>query len=240
MGAYLVGGFNPTNEKLEISKWFDADDPAAAKAAAILLDEFTDLGINDVDYCRILATASNIPTIAADQARESTLTSVGSTLTTLSGKLPTAAALADGGSIPSTTKVGAVPLLHNGTTLDFQRSNTDLSLLATATTHTTRNSGDKTNYNWRGIKVFLNMVTAGSGSVTISIEVKDPVSGSYKAILIGTAVTADGVYCYTVYPGIEPIANEAVSDVLSRIFRVVATHNNGNDMEYTVGGSLIL
>jgi len=130
--------------------------------------------------------------------------------------------------------------IYNGTTWDRQRGNTDVSVLASAARTTTQTSADQVNYNARGIQLVLDMTSVGTGSVTVSINGKDAVSGKYYPILTGAAVTTNSTNVYRVYPGLTAAANATVSDFLPRTFQVVVTANNGNSATYSVGYSLIL
>ncbi len=133
------------------------------------------------------------------------------------------------------------PGLWNGATADRQRGNLDnISLVASGAYTTIQTSADQTNYNGRGVKVVLDMTTVGTGSVTLEIDGKDPVSGKYYAILTGAAVTTNVTNIYTVYPGVTVAANAAVSDALPRTWRVKVTANNANPATYSVGASVIV
>jgi hypothetical protein len=135
---------------------------------------------------------------------------------------------------------GAV-YLHNGASWDRQRANEDPGALITAVAVTTsQNSGDQTNYNWRGVKVALNMTSVGTGSVTLTIQGKDTVSGSYYTLLSGAAVVTNVLNVYEVYPGVTATANVSASTTVPRTFRVLVTANNANPTTYTVGAMFIL
>jgi hypothetical protein len=82
------------------------------------------------------------------------------------------------------------------------------------------------------------MTIVGTGSVTLSVEGKDQVSGKYYTILTGAAVTTNSTNVYRVYPGLTAAANATVSDILPETFRITVTHNNANAATYTVGASL--
>lgn len=127
----------------------------------------------------------------------------------------------------------------NGTTWEPKQSNTDLVLLASGSRTATTSSADQVNANCRGIKVFLSTTTIGTGSITLSIEGKDPISGNYVTLLSGAAVTTNTTNVYTVYPGAPATANVSANDVLPRDFRVTVTANNANAAVYSVSASLI-
>lgn len=126
----------------------------------------------------------------------------------------------------------------NGTTWDRQRNNIDVTLLASASRTTTQTSADITTYNLSGISVFLNMTVVGTGSVTVTINGKDPASGVYYNILTGAAVVTNVGNLYRVMPGIPAVANKDVNAYLPRIIQIVVTANNANPATYSVGYTL--
>lgn len=78
-----------------------------------------------------------------------------------------------------------------------------------------------------GGRFFLNLsnVSGTSPTITVKIQVKDPLSGNYVDLLNGAFAqqTGNGQWELTVYPGVAAVANQAVSYVLSGTFRAVAT-----------------
>lgn len=149
--------------------------------------------------------------------------------------------LADGASAgsmfdPSATErvLTTAGYAHNGATWDRIRNNIEGTLLASAARTATASSADQVNYNGRGVHVALNVSSAGTGSITLKIEGKDPISGAYYTLLEGTAVTTNSLNLYKVYPGVTAAANAAASDVVPRTWRVTVTHNNANLITYSV------
>jgi hypothetical protein len=137
--------------------------------------------------------------------------------------------------------MGIVPYLLNGAGFsDKQRGNLDVQLLASAARTTTQTSTDIINYNGRGIKVWLIVTVAGTGSITLAINAKDPGSVAFYPLLTGAAVTTISNNPYTLYPGLTAVANQTVNDILPRTFQIVVTANNANSMTYSVGYSIIL
>lgn len=104
---------------------------------------------------------------------------------------------------------------------------------------TTVNGPDISNRGDRGVTVTLDMTTVGSGSVTLTIQGKDPGSGKYYTLLAGAAVITNSTNRYTVYPGMTAAANLVASDVLPEIWRVIVTANNANPTTYSVGWSTL-
>jgi len=128
----------------------------------------------------------------------------------------------------------------NGTSWERERSNIDTASLITASAATTSQTGaDQTNQTGRGIKVVLDMTSAGTGSVTLTIQGKDAASGKYYPLLAGAAVTTNSTNVYTVYPGAPAAANVSANDSLPRVWRVITTANNANGTTYTVGASIL-
>lgn len=115
----------------------------------------------------------------------------------------------------------------------------DITLLTQVGATTTQASPDQVNVNGRGVKVVLDMTAAGTGSVTLTIQGKDPASGKYYTLLAGAAVVTNVTNVYSVYPGAPVTANVSVNDALPRTWRVLATANNVNPASYTVGASVL-
>lgn len=102
-----------------------------------------------------------------------------------------------------------------------QVTNTSGSPLPLATyTAATVNSPDQLNYNYRGAHIIINVVTVTSGTYTPHIQAKDPISGLYYDLLVGTAISASGVTVLKVYPGIATLSNGSASDILPSVWRV--------------------
>lgn len=87
-------------------------------------------------------------------------------------------------------------------------------------TATTVNSPDQLNFNYRGGHIIINVVTATSGNYTPHIQAKDPNSGLYYDVLVGSAISTSGVTVLKVYPGIATLANGSASDILPSVWRV--------------------
>lgn len=94
------------------------------------------------------------------------------------------------------------------------------------------NSNDiRTPRNAKGVRLYLD-ITANSGTaetLDIKLQMKDTLTGNYHD-MTGAAFaqkTATGTDELVIYPSIGETANKAVSDVLTRTWRLV----------YTLGGS---
>lgn len=101
-------------------------------------------------------------------------------------------------------------------------------------------SADQTNADARGVKVFVNTTAIGTGSITVSIQAKDPASGAYVTLLASAAIVTNVMTVMTVYPGGPVTTNISANDVLPRQWRVSVTANNANPANYSVGACLIV
>lgn len=71
-------------------------------------------------------------------------------------------------------------------------------------------------------------------SVTVAVVGVDRASGKTWPLVTSAAVAATGTTVLKVSPGITPVTNVAVADILPPTIRVVVTHGNANSITYTV------
>jgi hypothetical protein len=148
--------------------------------------------------------------------------------------------LTDGNNNRPVTTAGH---LYNGSGWDRQRSVSALTVLSSAARTTTTNSGDQTNYNHRGMLLIVDVSSAGTGSISPSIQVKDSISSNYKTIWTATtALTANGTYVYALYPGAASVASyaEAVQIIVGRTWRLAMVANNANSVTYSASADMVL
>jgi len=113
--------------------------------------------------------------------------------------------------------------------------NSNQVMLTSAVRTATNSTPDQVNLGWRGAHVIMNVTAApGVDSVTLTIQGKDPASGTYYTILAGLAETTTGIKVYKVYPGITASGNAAASDFLPSLWRVTITHSAGTNFTYSV------
>lgn len=134
------------------------------------------------------------------------------------------------------------PYLFNGFTIEPQKSNTDtnasLTVLAAQGTGTI-NSADQTNTNGRGLQVVINITAITAGSVTVTIQGKDIVSGVYYTLLVSAALATTGTTILNVYPGLTAAANTVANGTLPRTWRISSVVATG-PVTATVGASVIV
>lgn len=126
-------------------------------------------------------------------------------------------------------------LAFNGSAWDRQRNNEAITVLASAARTATTNSSDLVNYNGRGVLVVIDVTAVtGSASVTVALQTKETIGNKYVTVLTSAAITGTGQTRLRCYPGITPVANEAVSDLIGRTWRVVVTHGTADSITYSV------
>lgn len=151
------------------------------------------------------------------------------------------ASIATPSDASSGTNIAAIGMFnYNGTTYERNRSNMQSTLLASAARTVTTSSADQTNNNAKGLHVVLDVTSAGTGDITLTIEGKDTLSGKYYTLLAGTNVTTNSTNVYKVYPGLPATANVSANDIVPRTYRVTVTANNANTITYSVASLLVL
>jgi hypothetical protein len=98
------------------------------------------------------------------------------------------------------------------------------------------------NHNHRGAHIGVN-VTALTGLLpvlTVIIEGQDEASGQWYPLLTSVDIIAAGFTRLTVYPGVTPVLNQAVSNVLPATWRIRYTvAGTGASVTATFGACLL-
>jgi len=120
-------------------------------------------------------------------------------------------------------------------------SNEGSSLVASAARTADAQSTDQSNVNQRGAHIIVNVSAIGGAapSITPKIQGKDPVSGNYYDILVGSAISTTGINVIKVYPGIANSPNAAANDILPRTWRVSVVHANADSITYSVAANIM-
>ena len=141
--------------------------------------------------------------------------------------LEDATLMADAEANPTLPYVGAKVSRYNGTTWDRYRNNLEETIFASAARTATVNSADFTNYNARSIKFVLDITAASGTTPTLDVKIqgKDTLSGKYQDITGATIAQKTGVSTddLTIALGVTVVVNRSVSNIVPRIYRVVAT-----------------
>jgi len=143
--------------------------------------------------------------------------------------------------------VSAMKMLYNEKNWDRERGNIEVTILPTGTRTGTTNSSDFVNYNHRGIMCLLNISARSVGAsplIKFIIQGKDPITGSYFALLSNQFDPTIGVKLFVLYPGITDSQGllAGKNDIpLPRTFRVrVEFVQDVINLTYSVGGMLIV
>lgn len=123
--------------------------------------------------------------------------------------------------------------------------NTSLNILGSAARTATTISADLDNRFAKGVLITLDVTAAvATPSITLSVEVKDEVSGKYETIFTASAaVTGVGTHSYLIYPRAGAAAGDIVEVAgfpLPKTWRVKVTHADADSITYSVGGNLII
>jgi hypothetical protein len=135
-------------------------------------------------------------------------------------------------------KIGAVNRNTdlNGSTWTVYATTRKSALSPSAARTTRQTSADQTSYNGlSALIVVLDVTSAGTGSIRLSIEGKDPASRKVLQLLSGLAATTDSANRYRFGPTLAVAANSVAQDYLPRTFRITVTANSANSVTYSVG-----
>lgn len=118
-------------------------------------------------------------------------------------------------------------------------SNAGFTLLSsaarTATTVTTGECCANSQSVWTQIHAVINVSVYTAGSYTPKIQGKDPVSGNFYDLLVGSAINSTGTTVLKVGPGLAPSANASAQDILPRIWRMTFSGASSPNMTFSVG-----
>lgn len=114
-------------------------------------------------------------------------------------------------------------------------------VLVSAARTTTQTSADIPVAYAREIDVILDATVnaGGAGSITVTINGKDAVSGKYYLLLAGAAVVTVTTNVYKVGIGLPATANVSANCGVPSVIQIVVTANNANSVTYSVGLNMI-
>ena len=116
------------------------------------------------------------------------------------------------------------------------------AIASAAYTAATVNSIDIANTRWAGGHIVINTTAFTSGVYTPHVQGKDPVSGTYYDILVGTGantVTATGAIVLKVMPGVGAVAGGAANDIIPPTWRVQMIGTGGPSATFSVSYVLL-
>ena len=150
-------------------------------------------------------------------------------------------AIPGGGAVKLLT--GSVPMLCSATGLDRQRNNQEIVLLASAARTATLQSADIVNYNGSGLILFLDVSAIdATPTITLSLQIKDSISGNYFTIWTAAAGVSTAVSrAYLFAPGgAAGSYTEAVNLRLARTWRLNVAHTDADSITYSVSAVVLV
>lgn len=101
-----------------------------------------------------------------------------------------------------------------------QAQNAGGTLLASAARTASVNSADQVNLSGDSVHVIVDVTAYTSGTLTVSVQGKDPASGKYYTLLSSAALAATGTTVLKVGKGLPATANVSANDLLPLVWRV--------------------
>lgn len=139
--------------------------------------------------------------------------------------------------------VGSFQSAYNESTWDRVRNNTQGTLLASAARTSQAVSPQQTNYNARGVIIWLSVtLPSGTGGLSLFLDQYDPItSTSYELELTPSPVTTAVDRAYCIYPGASGSSGFAgvFSLPLGRVWGVRIAVGDSSSYTYSVGYALI-
>lgn len=91
-----------------------------------------------------------------------------------------------------------------------------------------------------GFHLVIDVTAVGAApSVTPTVECQDVRSGKWYPIIVGAPLTAIGTRVLRCYPGLTPVANLTVADVITEQIRLAMAHGNADSITYTAAIHLV-
>ncbi len=164
---------------------------------------------------------------------------------TTSGRISNFGLTGDAVAAPTRANpVAGVGFLYNGATLDRPRNNIEGELLASVARTVETSSATQTNYNHRGVYIFVDWtIEADTVTLTPKVEIQDPSSGDWiELFAAASALTAIGKATYLIYP--EAVAaggdiTEIQDLALPRTWRFTMAVADSDSATYSVGYAML-
>ena len=152
----------------------------------------------------------------------------------------------DGGAVRMTANrvLKAVPALNDGTTegVDHMQSNIEGTVLVSVARTASTKSVDFTNINASGVIVWLDITAVpGGDTITARFQGKDPVSGTYKDLIVDSARSATAFVGFSLYSGSDQagVYEQQFGIGVPRTWRIRVVHSAGSSFSYSVGYSYV-
>lgn len=86
--------------------------------------------------------------------------------------------------------------------------------------------------------IAIDITAIAGGSLTFTVEGKDPASGKYYTLLATAALAGTGTTILRIFPGATAVANLAANDIMPGIFRVKWVITTTPTATFTIGAAL--
>ncbi len=125
----------------------------------------------------------------------------------------------------------------------FLKGGKDIVALLTSAARTTiATSATQNNYfGMVGVTLWFKVTAvSGSPSLVVTIEVGNPIDGTFTTFATFTAVTGTGTNIYQVTPGITAVAGSRIASQMPRTWRAVVTPGTADSCTYSMGSELCI
>lgn len=113
-----------------------------------------------------------------------------------------------------------------------------LTIFPSGTRTASEDSQDYSTDYARGLVATVSVSSIAAGALTVKVQGKDRISGTYWDILASAPILASTDRQLRVYPGLTASTNLTVSDVLPETWRISVVAASGT-ASYSIGASLI-
>lgn len=87
----------------------------------------------------------------------------------------------------------------------------------------------------RGVAIFINLsARPAAGSITVTIQEKNPLTGAYSTLLASAAIAAISQVVLKVYPGMPAVTNISLGSPLPETWRVDVAVGNSDSLTYSI------
>lgn len=125
--------------------------------------------------------------------------------------------------------------------MESAASNQEVTVLASGARTATPADVELQNAGARGVVLVIDVTAyTATGSLTVTLKGKDPLSGKVYTLLASAAINAVGTTVLKVYPGLTAAANAVANDHLPKTWVVSAVHGNAVSLTYSIGALLLV
>lgn len=117
-------------------------------------------------------------------------------------------------------------------------SSRNIGVLPSAARTATNNSELLDSDGCKYLDLVIDITTFSAGSLTVTVQGHDPISGKYYTVLASAALAAAATTVLRVGPALTAAANTVANFAMPKKFRVLLTHADATSITYSIGASL--